>query len=107
MIQQIGIEVAIGRFQWRVVSQLEEIIKEFPAQFMHFSGYTQYIPTTTVMVKGHDVHSAIEGDEIRIFGAIFLPWMIRAERTNCRNERQISGRINVLLRVCAKLSNYI
>ncbi len=63
--------------------QLEEIIEDFPAQFMHFSGYTQNVPTTTVMEKGRDVCFAIEGDEIRISGAFFLPWI---QTTKMRNK---------------------
>jgi hypothetical protein len=50
---------------------LEEIIAEFLMQFMPFSGYTQNVPTTTVMEKGPDVCFAIKGDEVRISGAIF------------------------------------
>jgi hypothetical protein len=60
-----------------------------------------------VMEKSRDVCFAIEGDEVRISGAVYLPWMVEAERTNYKDERQISGMINVLLRVHAKLSNYI
>jgi hypothetical protein len=71
MIQRICIEVAIGRFQWRVILQLEEIIEEFLVQFIHFSGYMHNVPTTMVMEKGYDVCFAVEGDEARISGAIY------------------------------------
>jgi hypothetical protein len=38
-----------------------------------------------VMEKGRDVCFEIEGDAVRISDTIYLPWTVRAERTNYNN----------------------